>query len=171
MLALRLADVIDAADVRVSDLPSDANFITEPYEPKSIRGQTMRQEFQGDRLAQLKIIRAIHLAHAAFTQPTDDAIPPGPQRARSQTLLSGIGSLRPRRRIHYHRGWDFHEVANLRVISKQGLDTHAKWQVIAAGFFEVRGANFSIRQLECRVEDGLFGMLLIAHGRSDLCFE
>ena len=92
MLAVRLANIVHATDVGMSDLARDADLIAEPRQPKDIRGQAMRQKFQSDRLAKLKIIRPIHLAHATLAEQPDDTIAPGPKRSGGQTLLSGIGS-------------------------------------------------------------------------------
>ena len=73
-LAVDLADVVDAADVRVRHLPRGAHLVVELREPRRIVRERRRQELQRDRLAEPQVVGAIDLAHAAAPEQADDAI-------------------------------------------------------------------------------------------------
>ena len=53
LLALDFADTVNTADVRVSDLPREANFTEEILQEWAVIVQARRQEFQGDRVTEL----------------------------------------------------------------------------------------------------------------------
>src|SRR5213075_2832657 len=73
MLAVHVADVVHAADVRMRDLPRDAHFADEPRECVRVAADPLREELQCDRLAEEEVVGAIDLAHAAFAEERDDA--------------------------------------------------------------------------------------------------
>ena len=73
-MAVDLVDVVDAAHVRVRDLPRHPHFGVELRQARGIAIDVGRQELQRDRLAELQIVGAIDLAHAAAAQPSDDAV-------------------------------------------------------------------------------------------------
>jgi hypothetical protein len=75
VLAGHLRDVVHAADVRMRELPRDADFGEEALTAYRVRRQRRRQEFQRDGLAELQIVGAIDLAHPAAAEQADDAIP------------------------------------------------------------------------------------------------
>src|SRR5438552_15318802 len=102
----RLADVEDAADIRVRDLARDADLGEKSLAPHGIGGERARQEFQRDRSAELEVVGAVHLAHPAATEQPDDAISPGDHTARREApnriareYVAG-GSLRTRAANH-----------------------------------------------------------------------
>jgi hypothetical protein len=68
MIAINLADVVNAADVPVRHLASHTYFTMETGKRGAISQQILRQEFEGHRLAKFKIVGAIDFAHAAFAQ-------------------------------------------------------------------------------------------------------
>ncbi len=63
--AVDLVDVVHAAHVGVRDLARHADFGMELCQPRRIAVDVGRQELQRDRLTELQIVGAIHLAHAA----------------------------------------------------------------------------------------------------------
>src|ERR1044071_1642024 len=72
--AIDLADVIDAADIRMRDLPSDADFVVKARQRSPIEGDRVRQELERDNLFEFEILSLIDFAHPAATHQTDDAI-------------------------------------------------------------------------------------------------
>ena len=89
MLALELADVVNAADVGMRNLARNADLVQKPLEQDTVGGQRRRQEFQRDRLAQLQIGSAVDLAHPAPADERDDAVAAGDKSAGQETLLVG----------------------------------------------------------------------------------
>ena len=75
VLAVDLADVVDAADVGMRDLARDAHLGVEALERASgSDASRSRQELQRDRLAELQVVGAVDLAHAAAPEQADDAV-------------------------------------------------------------------------------------------------
>ncbi len=70
-LPIHFADIVNAADVRMRDLPRDSNFIVKTRESVGIRRRGFRQKFERHLLAQSEIGGAIHFA-----------IPPRPSNPR-----------------------------------------------------------------------------------------
>ena len=64
-VALDLVDVVDAADVRVRDLPRHPHFGVQLRQARRIAIDVGRQELQRDRLTELQVVGAEDLAHAA----------------------------------------------------------------------------------------------------------
>ena len=73
-VAVDLADVVDAADVRVRHLARHPHFGVELRQPRGIAIDVRRQELQRDRLTELQIVGAVDLAHAAAAEAADDAV-------------------------------------------------------------------------------------------------
>ena len=69
-----VAQVVQATDVLIGDLPCDSQLVVELREPCSVGGDAGRQEFQGDRLIQRQVVGAVHLAHPAAAQQRHQAI-------------------------------------------------------------------------------------------------
>ena len=86
-VAVGLADVVDAADVRVRDLPRRAHFVVELREPRRVVRERRRQELQRDRLAELQVVGPIDLAHAAAAEQADDAVAAVEQRAGREAAV------------------------------------------------------------------------------------
>ena len=79
--ALDLADVVDAADVRVRDLAREAHLGVEAREERLVVRDRLRQELQGDGLAELQVVGAVDLAHPALAEEADDAVALAEHRA------------------------------------------------------------------------------------------
>ena len=74
MAPFDLADVVDAADVRVRDLPREPDLRMEAREEALVGRDGLGQELQGDRLPELQVVGAIDLAHAALSEKPDDPV-------------------------------------------------------------------------------------------------
>ena len=74
--ALRLADVVHAADVAVRDAPRDPHLAAEAREHLLAAGGA-GQELERDGLAEREVVGAIDLAHAALAQERHDPVAPG----------------------------------------------------------------------------------------------
>ena len=72
-LVVGLPDVVNAADVGVRDAARDADFVAEALQRVLVR-HGLRQELEGDGLAEAKIVGAINFSHAPTAQQRDDAI-------------------------------------------------------------------------------------------------
>jgi hypothetical protein len=106
-MAVDLADVVHAADVRMGDLARRADFVVELREADGIVLEAVGQELQGDRLAEPQIVGAVHLAHAALAEHRDDAIATVENRSGTEPSVRdrvrrgqppARGGGRPRRR-------------------------------------------------------------------------
>ena len=95
-VAVDFVDVVDAADVRMRDLPRHPHFVVELHQPRRIAIELRRQELQRDRLRQLQVVGAIDLAHAAAPEPSDDPVAAAEQRARGKTpVIDRVGRRQP----------------------------------------------------------------------------
>ena len=88
--------VVHAADVRVRHLPRHARLGVQLRQARGITVDRLRQELQGDLLAELQIIRAINLSHAALAEAADDPVPVVEQRARLEApVVDRVGGGEP----------------------------------------------------------------------------
>ena len=71
--AVRVAEVVETADVLVRHLARDAELVVKLPEPRIVRGDARREELQRDRLVEGEVVRAVHLA-----------MPPRPSSATSR---------------------------------------------------------------------------------------
>lgn len=67
-IPIGLADVEDAADVRVRDLPREADLGQEPLAPDGFVGESAGQEFQCDRRPELDVIGRVDFTHPAAAE-------------------------------------------------------------------------------------------------------
>ena len=74
MTAIDLADVVNAADIFVRDLPCHAHLAMKARQRRAIAQQVFRKKLECDRLSEFQIVSAIDFAHAAFAEQADDAI-------------------------------------------------------------------------------------------------
>jgi hypothetical protein len=82
----------------VRDLPRHADFGVELAQPRGIPVDVGRQELQRDGLAELQVVGAVHLAHAAPAEPSDDAVAAAEERAGRETaVVDGAGIGEPSR--------------------------------------------------------------------------
>ena len=72
--AVDFSDVVDAADVRVRDLPRGPDFVVKLREADRLVTQRVRQKLQRHRLPESEIVSPIHFAHAAFAEQPDNAV-------------------------------------------------------------------------------------------------
>ncbi len=88
-LVLDLHDVVEAAHARMGHLAAESDLAVEPLE--DFGRQRAPDELQGDGLAELEVVRAVHLAHAAPAQPRHHAVARGQDRARSEAAFGRRG--------------------------------------------------------------------------------
>ena len=95
--SLDLADVVDAADVGVGDAAREAHLGVEALEPGRLGRELRRQELQGDGLAELEVVGAVDLAHAAAADEADDAVALAEDRAgrEAAAVERGEEAIRP----------------------------------------------------------------------------
>jgi hypothetical protein len=72
--AVRLVQAVDGADVRMIERSEDLRFTAEASDAVGISGETRGQEFQRDVAIQLRVARAVHLAHAACAEGREDLV-------------------------------------------------------------------------------------------------
>ena len=75
--AVRFADVVNAAEVRMRQLARDADLVVKACHRARTRSGGFGQELERNLLVQLQVGRAIDLAHAALPEERDDAIAAG----------------------------------------------------------------------------------------------
>ena len=74
VLAAGFADIVDAAHVRVRDLPCEPDFLVKARQPIRSIGDLHRQELERHDLPELQILGPIHFAHPTTAQQADDAV-------------------------------------------------------------------------------------------------
>jgi hypothetical protein len=72
--ASAVLQAVDVRDVWVVQRSEDLSFSLEPGEPIGIVGKGIRQHLQRDVAIQLRVARAVHLAHAASAERRDNLI-------------------------------------------------------------------------------------------------
>ena len=75
--AVRLAEIVETADVLVRNLSGCAELGVKLGESIGIGCDVLGQELQGHRLVERQVVGAEHLAHAAAPEQRDESIPPG----------------------------------------------------------------------------------------------
>ena len=95
-VAVELADVVDAAHVRMRHLPRHPHFGVQLRQPRRIAIDFLRQELQRDRLPELEVVGAIDLAHAAAPEASDDAVAAVEEGAgREAAVIDRVGARQP----------------------------------------------------------------------------
>src|SRR5439155_24989139 len=74
VLTLELCDVIHAADIRVRQLPRDADLREKPLAPHRIGAQGAWKKLERDGLSQLQVVGPIDFTHAAASKQADNAV-------------------------------------------------------------------------------------------------
>jgi hypothetical protein len=92
--AVHFADVVDAADVRMRDLSRAPDLLVELREPRGIAADRFREKLERDRLAEPKVVRTIHLAHAALAERSNHPITAGDDGARQEPAFIDDGTRR-----------------------------------------------------------------------------
>ena len=75
--AVRLAEVVQAADVLVRHLARHAQLVVKLREPAVVVGGAAGQELQRDRLIEGEVVGAIHFSHAAAAEQRDQPVAAG----------------------------------------------------------------------------------------------
>ena len=89
---VEVAEVVDDEDVRMIERRGGSRLGVEPAQTIGVGGDLRRQQLQRDRTIELRIVRAIDLAHAAGADPRDDAI--AADGAADQLVRGAIASRR-----------------------------------------------------------------------------
>jgi hypothetical protein len=84
------------------------HFITKAFDQAIVARGFVGKKFQSDTLAERQIIRAVDLAHAAFSEQGDDAVarrhqPPRKKSTFVQRIFGGTGGPRRGRRRRSRR--------------------------------------------------------------------
>ena len=72
--AIRLLEAVNVGDVRMIQGCEDFRFTPESGQPLGIAGERCRQDLDGDFAFEVRVARAIHLAHAARAEQGDDLV-------------------------------------------------------------------------------------------------
>jgi hypothetical protein len=88
VLAIDLADVVDAANVGMRNLTGVADFRMESSESGGIFLERGRKKLQRYNIAELEIFCAIDFTHAAATQQSDDPVSFGENCAGRESTAS-----------------------------------------------------------------------------------
>ena len=175
-LAVRFADVVDAAHVGMRELAREPYFVAEPLAGAFVRTQRGK-ELERHGLPELEVVGAVHLAHPAAPERRDDAEPAGEQRPGAKAPFDAVGSQRAAafrtepwragqrgaaRWTHRGRHHDLRGsaravgidegVVRLRIRSHHLIDFRSKPLVVRACAIEKR-ATFGERPLQRRFED------------------
>jgi len=70
----RVFEAIDRGNMRMVQRRQDLRFLVETCKPFGIGREEVRQDFERDVTMELRVTRAINLAHAARTEQRDDLV-------------------------------------------------------------------------------------------------
>src|SRR5260370_26608216 len=87
MPAFDFADVVNPADILVTNLSGYSNFAMKTRQRGAISEQVFGKKFHRDGLAQFEIVSAIDFAHTASAQQTYDPITLSQHRARHKARV------------------------------------------------------------------------------------
>jgi hypothetical protein len=76
-MTIDLADIVNAADVRMRHETRKPDLITKALNRRGILTEGLGKKLERHRLAQREVVGAIHLPHSAFAEEGDDAISAG----------------------------------------------------------------------------------------------
>ena len=85
--SLDLVDVVDAAHIGVRHLPCQPDLGVELCQPRRVLVDVRRQKLERDRLAELQVVGAIDLAHAAAAEASNDAVASAEYGARLEASV------------------------------------------------------------------------------------
>ena len=74
VLVLLLANFVDRANVGMIEGRSGAGLAAETFERLRVARDVIRKKFQSDEAAKFGVFRFVDDAHAATTEPVDDAV-------------------------------------------------------------------------------------------------
>ena len=84
--AVRLAQVVQAADVLVRHLARDTQLVVELRQVHGVGGDGVGQEFQGNGMVERQVLGAVHLAHAALAEQRHEPVAPGDNGSRCEAV-------------------------------------------------------------------------------------
>jgi hypothetical protein len=121
VLAVHLVHVVDAADVRVGDLPGEPDLRVETGEEPRVGGDRLREELERHGLPESQVVGTVDLPHSAPSEEADDPVPAADHRSRREGAeIERVGKVEPpdrRRRlgrVRYRRGTGLGWKARLR---------------------------------------------------------
>ena len=92
MTAVRDADVVHAADVRMRHLPRRPDLAVEARQTRRVHLERLGQKLQRDRLLEPQVVGTVHLAHASLPEQVDHAIPFVEDGARRESAVPDGGA-------------------------------------------------------------------------------
>jgi len=90
VMAFRLTDVVNAANVGVRDLAGDTDFPSKPLERLCVSCELHGKKLQSDHMVEHEIVGTVDLSHAPLTDALDDAVATGKNGAGAETPVMGI---------------------------------------------------------------------------------
>ena len=140
---LVLDELVDLADERMIERGRQSRLARQPVHDVGCRRATRTNRLDGDDPAQLAILRAIDLAHAALTDELLDHVAVAPE----------IGRAGPRRFVA--------DVVGLGDARKQRLHFLLKLRLTGAGFAQV-GGPIGVSSTQGLLQDAICGVGLVA---------
>ena len=95
--AVRLAKVVNADDVLMSDVAREDQFLLEALQDGRIGGQFWPDHFERDQAVEFPVTRLVDGAHAALSQHTQDLVASAKNNARLKREKSRDAGRRDRR--------------------------------------------------------------------------
>jgi hypothetical protein len=84
--AFDFADVVNAADIRVRDLPREPHFVAEPLKRASVGDEARGRKLERHVLTENQVVGAVDIARAAFPEADGDAVPLREYRPRCESF-------------------------------------------------------------------------------------
>jgi hypothetical protein len=91
-VAFHVADVIDAANIRMRHTPCNPHLILKTLQESLIAGGFVGQKLESDRLAECQVVGSVHFTHAPFSQQRNDAVAPSKQSAGKEAAFARVVS-------------------------------------------------------------------------------
>jgi hypothetical protein len=129
-MSVGIADIVDAADVGMGDLPRDADLIVKLGEAMRIGRECGREKLQRDRMAEPQILGLIDDTHAAASELPDDPIAARQRHAAGQCR---VAEVRDGRRL---AGAGRRQTCRLEVVERpaaEGTEAASLWSRRLAG--------------------------------------
>jgi hypothetical protein len=89
-LAVDVAHVVHPANIGMRDPSRHPHFVAEPFQRTLVAGGFVRQKLHRDTLPKRQVVGAVHLAHAAFAEQSDDAVASGQKAPGRNDLRSAV---------------------------------------------------------------------------------
>jgi hypothetical protein len=138
----QIVQVVDGADVWMVQRCEESGFAIETAAALGIAAEDGWEDLDGDVTTELRILRTIHVAHAAGAKERDDAM--GAKLSADQRLIAVFGSYElQRRRVQ--------KVTRTACVREQRFDLASKRFVTRARLVQ-KGRTFIRRAFERRLE-------------------